>query len=138
MSWFICIRLHKKGFSYVYIIKVSSGLQEIGVKIKIDEQDNIFRGSIGPFASDNLGAHCIGGFIEGLIPLEFAESVWVQTMIFKQRYLLHYDIILAINSRIICSKCFFQNDVHFCHFTIKPMQRVFLLFCKLWIINNAW
>jgi len=49
----------------MYIIKVSSVLQEIGVKIKIDGQDNIFRGSIGPFASDNLGAHCIGGFIEG-------------------------------------------------------------------------
>ena len=59
------MQLHKKGFTYVYIIKVSSVLHEIGVKIKIDEQDNIFRGSIGPFASDNLGAHCIGGFIEG-------------------------------------------------------------------------
>ena len=69
------MQLHKKGFTYVYIIKVSSVLHEIGVKIKIDEQDNIFRGSIGPFVSDNLGAHCIGGFIEGLIPLEFAESM---------------------------------------------------------------
>lgn len=60
MSRLICMQLHK-----VLHILLSSVQQEIGVKIKIDEQDNIFRGSIGPFASDNLGAHSIGGFIEG-------------------------------------------------------------------------
>lgn len=27
-------------------------------------QDRVFRGSIGPFSGDNLGAHFIGGYIE--------------------------------------------------------------------------
>jgi hypothetical protein len=34
------------------------------VTINVDGVDRVFKGSIGPFSSDNLGAHTIGGFIE--------------------------------------------------------------------------
>jgi hypothetical protein len=34
------------------------------VTMNIDGIDRVCRGSIGPFSSDNLGAHSIGGFIE--------------------------------------------------------------------------
>ena len=35
----------------------------------VDGQDRLFRGSIGPFSNDNLGAHSIGGFIESFSSL---------------------------------------------------------------------
>lgn len=34
------------------------------MQLKVEGQDRVFRGSIGPFSDDNLGAHSIGGYIE--------------------------------------------------------------------------
>ena len=62
-------------------------MQEVGVKLKIDGQDSVFKGSIGPLTSDNLGAHCIGGFIEGFNSLRICRvcmgtSNDIQTKVF--------------------------------------------------------
>ena len=34
------------------------------MQITVNGQDRLIRGSIGPFTSDNLGAHSVGGFAE--------------------------------------------------------------------------
>jgi len=39
------------------------------VKIKIDGEDSVIQGSIGPFSSDNLGAHSVGGYVESFTSL---------------------------------------------------------------------
>ena len=39
------------------------------MNIKINGQNNVFQGSIGPFSSDNLGAHSVGGYIESFSSL---------------------------------------------------------------------
>lgn len=41
--------------------------------INVDGIDRVFRGSIGPFCSDNLGAHAIGGFIESFSSLRICR-----------------------------------------------------------------
>lgn len=41
--------------------------------INVDGIDRVFRGSIGPFSSDNLGAHAIGGFIESFSSLRICR-----------------------------------------------------------------
>ena len=38
--------------------------QETGFAVKVDGFDKTFRGTIGPFFTDNLGAHMIGGYNE--------------------------------------------------------------------------
>ncbi|CAB4035128.1 Hypothetical predicted protein, partial [Paramuricea clavata] len=35
-----------------------------GITVEVDNVKNVFRGSIGPFSSDNLGSHAIGGYTE--------------------------------------------------------------------------
>ena len=37
--------------------------------MKVEGLEKIFHGSIGPFSSDNLGAHMIGGYIESFSSL---------------------------------------------------------------------
>ena len=44
-------------------------LQDHGVTFQLEGQDRLFRGSIGPFSDDNLGAHAIGGFVESFTSL---------------------------------------------------------------------
>ena len=43
------------------------------MNIKLDGQDNQCHGSIGPFSSDNLGAHSIGGYIESFTPFRICR-----------------------------------------------------------------
>ena len=47
--------------------------QEHGVSLRIEGQDRVFRGSIGPFSGDNLGAHSLGGFIESFSTLRICR-----------------------------------------------------------------
>ena len=41
--------------------------------IRVDGVDRVFRGSIGPFSSDNLGAHAVGGFTESFSSLRICR-----------------------------------------------------------------
>ena len=40
---------------------------------KIDGQERLFNGSIGPYSSDNLGAHSLGGFQESFSGLRICR-----------------------------------------------------------------
>lgn len=55
--------------SFVVLILFVLLWQDQGVNFHMDGQDRLFRGSIGPFSNDNLGAHSIGGFIESFSSL---------------------------------------------------------------------
>lgn len=48
-------------------------LQDHGVNFRLGDEDRLFRGSIGPFSDDNLGAHAIGGFIESFSSLRICR-----------------------------------------------------------------
>ena len=39
----------------------------------VEGQDRVFRGSIGPFSADNLGAHSLGGFMESFSSLRICR-----------------------------------------------------------------
>ena len=43
------------------------------MSIKLEGKDDVFRGSIGPFTSDNLGAHMIGGYPESFNSLRICR-----------------------------------------------------------------
>ena len=43
------------------------------MNIKVDGLDSAWHGSIGPLSSDNLGAHCIGGYIESFNSLRICR-----------------------------------------------------------------
>ena len=80
-------------------------MQEVGVKLKIDGQDSVFKGSIGP--SDNLGAHCIGGFIEGFNPLRICRvcmgtSNNIQTKVGQVSLSLKNNLVSAVSCELIC------------------------------------
>lgn len=47
--------------------------QDRGVTFWIDEQERTFSGSIGPYSSDNLGAHSLGGFQESFSGLRICR-----------------------------------------------------------------
>lgn len=39
-------------------------IQDHGITVEVDNVNKVFRGSTGPFSSDNLGSHAIGGYTE--------------------------------------------------------------------------
>lgn len=43
------------------------------MKIKIVGEDSVIQGSIGPFSSDNLEAHSIGGYVESFASLRVCK-----------------------------------------------------------------
>ena len=82
-------------------------MQEVGVKFKIDGQDSVFKGSIGPLTSDNLGAHCIGGFIEGFNSLRICRvcmgtSNDIQTKVGQVSLSLKNNLISPVSCEVIC------------------------------------
>lgn len=63
--------------------------QDHGVNIFVEGQERLFRGSIGPFSDDNLGAHTIGGFIESFSSLRVCRICMgtngdIQTKVYQQ------------------------------------------------------
>ena len=43
------------------------------MNFRLEGRDRLFRGSIGPFSDDNLGAHSIGGFVESFTSLRICR-----------------------------------------------------------------
>ena len=43
------------------------------MSIKLEGKDDIYRGSIGPFTSDNLGVHMLGGYPESFNSLRICR-----------------------------------------------------------------
>ena len=43
------------------------------MSIKLKGKDDVFKGIIGPFTSDNLGAHLIGGYPESFNSLRICR-----------------------------------------------------------------
>lgn len=91
-------------------------LQDNGVTFDTEGQERQFRGSIGPYSADNLGAHAIGGFIESFSGLRICRVCmatkndiqtkvsWfpnMQTQFFKVSYNEWY-IILALIGQALC------------------------------------
>lgn len=63
--------------------------QDHGVNIFVEGQERLFRGSIGPFSDDDLGAHAIGGFIESFSSLRVCRICMgtngdIQTKVYQQ------------------------------------------------------
>ena len=68
------------------------------MNIKLDGQDTLIHGSIGPFSSDNLGAHSLGEYIESFSSLRvcrvcMATSNDIQT---KASTLLYFKIYTVV------------------------------------------
>ncbi|XP_068747232.1 uncharacterized protein [Montipora capricornis] len=66
---------------------------DCGVNFHLEGQDRLFRGSIGPFSDDNLGAHSIGGFVESFTSLRIcrvcmATSNDIQTQFTENQFQL--------------------------------------------------
>lgn len=63
--------------------------QDHGVNFFVEGQERLFRGSIGPFSDDNLGAHAIGGFIKSFFSLRVCRNCMgtngdIQTKVYQQ------------------------------------------------------